>query len=256
MAQTLIRDAARALSPDRTIVILARLGGCPRPTAKSWATGHRRPPIYVLKLLRELMRGRRTGLEGELDCEIRRREYEPKRLTGFCQIDPLTGVDKRNRQGRPRPPAPAKKKFTERVNAMASRASRATAATKLVPAVRSADRMAQACTICRHPERDNIEADLRADTPYRDIARRHNVSKDALSRHRANHMSRYAATGFTAVSEIKALLDKAETSGSWNSTLLAVREARRYVEELMMLNLTVPSSRVVAPDACAKQKDY
>ena len=65
-------------------------------------------------------------------------------------------------------------------------------------------------------------------------------------------MSRHTATGLTAVSEIKALLDKAETSGSWNSTLLAVREARRYVEELMMLDLTVPSSRAVAPDANAK----
>src|SRR5262249_45433479 len=120
---------------------------------------------------------------------------------------------------------------------MAPGASRATVAIgwgdrggiwKLVPAVWSADRMPQTCSICRHPERDDIEAELRACTPYRDIARRHNVSKDALSRHRANHMSRHTETGLAAVSEIKALLDKAETSGSWNSTLLAVREARRY----------------------------
>jgi hypothetical protein len=40
-----------------------------------------------------------------------------------------------------------------------------------------------------------------------------------------------------------------EISPTWNSTVLAVREARRYVEELMMLNLTVPASRVAAPDA-------
>src|SRR5262249_26787847 len=109
MAPTLIRDVVRMLSPDRPIMLLARAGGCPRPTAKSWATGHRRPPIYVLKRLRELMRGRTTGLEGELDYEIRRREYEPKHRTGFHQIDPVTGFDKRNRSGRPRPPAPAKK---------------------------------------------------------------------------------------------------------------------------------------------------
>ena len=56
--------------------------------------------------------------------------------------------------------------------------------------------------------------------------------------------------------QIKALLDKAETSPTWNLTLLTIREARRYVEELMMLNLTVPSSRAAAPDASAKQKDY
>jgi hypothetical protein len=112
--------------------------------------------------------------------------------------------------------------------------------------------MPQTCTICRHPERPGIEADLRAGTPYRDIARRHNVSKDALSRHRANHMSRHTATGLTAAKEIEALLYKAERSRTWNATLLMVRETRRYVEELMMLNLTVPASRAVAPDANAK----
>ena len=103
--------------------------------------------------------------------------------------------------------------------------------------------MPQTCKICQHPERPDIEADLGAGTPYRDIVRQHNVSKDALSRHRAHHMSRHTATGLKAARNIVTLLDKAETSGSWNSTLLAVREARRYVEELMLLNLTVPSSR-------------
>jgi hypothetical protein len=107
MAWTLIRDIARTLSPDRPIIFLARLAGCPRPTAKSWATGHRRPPISVLKLLRELVQGRRTGLEGELDYEIRRREYEPKHRTGFNLIRERDGPcsiprDGRNRRGRPR----------------------------------------------------------------------------------------------------------------------------------------------------------
>jgi hypothetical protein len=103
--------------------------------------------------------------------------------------------------------------------------------------------MPQTCTICRHPERLDIEADLRASTPYRDIARRHDVSKDALSRHRANHMSRHTDTGLAAAKEIMARLDKAERSPNWDATVLAVREARRYVQELMMLNLTVPTSR-------------
>jgi DNA-binding transcriptional ArsR family regulator len=93
------------------------------------------------------------------------------------------------------------------------------------------------------PERHDIEADLRAGTPYRDIARRHDVSKDALSRHRASHMSRHTKTGLVAAREIIAILDRAETSTTWNLTLLTIREARRYVEELVMLNLTVPSSR-------------
>jgi hypothetical protein len=81
---------------------LARLAGRPRPTAKAWATGHRRPPIYILTKLRDVVQGRRTGLEGELDYEIRKREYEPRHRTGFNMIDPLTDRDKRNRRGRPR----------------------------------------------------------------------------------------------------------------------------------------------------------
>jgi hypothetical protein len=112
--------------------------------------------------------------------------------------------------------------------------------------------MPRICGICGHPQRHDIEADLRAGTTYRDIARRHNVSKDALSRHRANHMSRHTATGLTAAKEIEALLHKAETSPTWTATVLAVREARRFVLELMTLNLTLPASRAVAPDPNAK----
>src|SRR5262245_26491360 len=108
--------------------------------------------------------------------------------------------------------------------------------------------MPQTCTICRHAERADIEANLRADTPYRDIARRYTLSKDALSRHRANHMCRHTATGLTAAREIMSILDRAETSPNWNATILAVREARRYVEELMMLSLTGPASQTVLPD--------
>jgi hypothetical protein len=49
-----------------------------------------------------------------------------------------------------------------------------------------------------------------------------------------------------------AILDRAATSPTWNLTLRTIREARRYVEELMTLNLTLPASRAVAPDANAK----
>jgi len=98
----------RILSPHRPIKQLARLAGRPRPTAKSWATGHRRPPIYVLATIREVMRDRPcTGLEPELDCEIRKREHEPKYRTGFNIIRERDGPgttprDGRNRLGRPK----------------------------------------------------------------------------------------------------------------------------------------------------------
>jgi len=106
MAHTIIRDVMRMLSPDRPIMQLARLAGCPRPTAKSWATGHRRPPIYILTKLREVVRDRPTGLEGELDYEISKREFQPKLRTGFNEIRERDGPgsiprDGRNRRGRP-----------------------------------------------------------------------------------------------------------------------------------------------------------
>jgi hypothetical protein len=102
--------------------------------------------------------------------------------------------------------------------------------------------MPRTCTICRHPERHDIEANLKAGIPYRDIARRHNISKHALSRHRLNHLSLHTATALATTMKIKPLLDKAETAPTLNGTLLAIREARRCLEELvMLLNSTVPS---------------
>jgi transposase-like protein len=93
---------------------------------------------------------------------------------------------------------------------------------------------------------------LQAGSSYRAIARRHNVSKDALARHRATHMSRHTETGLTAAKKIITLLNEAERSPSWNSAVLAIRKTRHYVEELLTLNLTVPASRAVEPDPSAK----
>jgi hypothetical protein len=95
--------------------------------------------------------------------------------------------------------------------------------------------MPRTCTICRHPERPDIEADLRAGIPYRDIARRQSISKHALSRHRLNHITLHTATVLATSMKIKPLLDKAETAPIWNGTLLAMREARRCLEGLVML---------------------
>ena len=94
--------------------------------------------------------------------------------------------------------------------------------------------MPRTCTICRHPERPDIEADLRVGLPYRDIARRHNISKHALWRHRTHHVSLHSATALATAGKIMALLDKAETSATWNTSLLTVREAHHCVEELLM----------------------
>ena len=98
-----IRWAARELSPDCPIKFLTELAHCPRPTAKAWYSGHRRAPIWFLQRLRDQ---RKTGNCGiSLDSStyhIQQREREPPRARGFMLRDPLTGMDKRNRRGRPR----------------------------------------------------------------------------------------------------------------------------------------------------------
>jgi hypothetical protein len=95
------------------------------------------------------------------------------------------------------------------------------------------DRMPRNCNVCRHAQRHEIEQDLRAGLPYRDVARRYSISKDAVSRHRANHVSLDATPALATVTKIVALLDQAETASMWNTTLLTVREARHCFKELL-----------------------
>jgi hypothetical protein len=106
MTDTLIRRAARALNPDRPIITLAGLRRSPRPTAKSWATGHRRPPIWVLQFLQAHLHARRLSpLADDIEALIMQRdreEREDKPRTGFWIVDPATGLNKANRLGRPR----------------------------------------------------------------------------------------------------------------------------------------------------------
>jgi hypothetical protein len=49
--------------------------------------------------------------------------------------------------------------------------------------------VAQRCTVCDHPQRHEIDAELVADrTSYRAIARHHGLDRDAVRRHQANHL--------------------------------------------------------------------
>jgi hypothetical protein len=94
--------------------------------------------------------------------------------------------------------------------------------------------MPRNCRACQHAERQAIEADLRVGLSYRDIARRYNISKDVICRHRASHVSLHSTPALTTVTKIVALLDDAEAASTWNFSLLSVREARHCVEELYM----------------------
>ena len=94
--------------------------------------------------------------------------------------------------------------------------------------------MPRNCTVCRHAQRYEIEADLQAGLSYRDAARQYSISKDAVSRHRASHVSLHTTPALATAAKIMALLNQAETSATWNVNLLAVREARHCVEELLV----------------------
>ena len=48
--------------------------------------------------------------------------------------------------------------------------------------------MPRTCTICTHPERETIDLALMGNNPLRDIARQWRVSKDAVARHKADHI--------------------------------------------------------------------
>ncbi len=110
--------------------------------------------------------------------------------------------------------------------------------------------MGRRCTVCTHPKRDEIDRALIAGEPYRDIARRYGLSKDALRRHR-EHIPKELARSREAeevaradellgqVQELRdralSILDKAERSKDLRTALQAIREARQCVELLAKL---------------------
>ncbi len=48
--------------------------------------------------------------------------------------------------------------------------------------------MPRTCTVCSHPDRPAVDTALIAGEPYRDIARRFRVSKDAVARRKDEHL--------------------------------------------------------------------
>lgn len=98
-----IRYAAREIDPKRPIKLLVCLARCPRPTAKAWYSGRRRPPLCIVHRLRDVAQDRQLpDVAGQLADYIQQREREPRHASGFMVRDPLTGQDKRNRHGRPK----------------------------------------------------------------------------------------------------------------------------------------------------------
>lgn len=106
--------------------------------------------------------------------------------------------------------------------------------------------MPQTCTICRHPEREAIDADLVAGTPYRHIAGRTGTSTASLQRHKERCLSATLVKATEAaevvhadalLAKVRAIEDearrlgrKAEQQGDLRAALLACRELARMCE--------------------------
>src|SRR5215213_323917 len=88
--------------------------------------------------------------------------------------------------------------------------------------------MPRSCTICSHEERYEIDGILvDRSKPYRDIARRYDVSKDAISRHvSSGHISELIALAADAerAAQADTLLDRIEALQSRTEAALARAE--------------------------------
>lgn len=106
--------------------------------------------------------------------------------------------------------------------------------------------MPRTCTICSHPNRDEIDRALVDGVSFRTIAHQWGVSADALKRHKKDHLpaalaqakqAAQVANGDDLLSRIEALqqktlsiLSKAESQGDNVTALKAIAEARRNLE--------------------------
>lgn len=111
--------------------------------------------------------------------------------------------------------------------------------------------MPRSCTVCSHPNREALDRALVEGTAFPALVAEYRVSKDALSRHKANHLPAklVMAEKATEVAEADELLDQvqdlqartlsileeAETTKQHRTALSAIREARSNLELLAKL---------------------
>ena len=105
--------------------------------------------------------------------------------------------------------------------------------------------MAMPCATCGHPSRDRIDADMVSGRSIRSLVREWGISRGALSRHKAAHVSPALATvvqsrrGVSLLDRIDGLVTEAEqvltvakSEGKANLALSAIRELRESLKLL------------------------
>src|SRR5262250_1946234 len=108
--------------------------------------------------------------------------------------------------------------------------------------------MANTCTVCRHPERDAINAALIAQEPLRSIAKRTGTKPTAVFRHKQNHLPLALTKAAREVEVVQAMslieqievfqatalaiMAEAKATGNYYIALMAMREGRANMELL------------------------
>jgi hypothetical protein len=111
--------------------------------------------------------------------------------------------------------------------------------------------MTRPCTICGHPDREQIDLELVHNTPRQAIMARYNVSYSALKRHKAHHLLPAVAMDpvvqVTAASmditgemirlynQISTRLEQADQTNNWQAVRGLHAEARNDLELLAKL---------------------
>ncbi len=111
--------------------------------------------------------------------------------------------------------------------------------------------MSRTCTICEHPNRDEIDHLIVNGNTFRNIAEQFSLSLGAIHRHKSDHLSQTLTKAKEAeevahadnlLEQVRGLqeraleiLSKAEEEGDLRTALTAIREARGNLELLARL---------------------
>lgn len=109
--------------------------------------------------------------------------------------------------------------------------------------------MPRTCTVCGHPEVDEINTALVGGVAFRNIAERFGTSTTSLTRHKKEHLPASLSRAREAVQvaqaddllgqlrELRAkavsILNAAERAGDYRTALAGIREARGCIETLL-----------------------
>ncbi|MHB8162786.1 MAG: hypothetical protein ACYDDV_00380 [Methanoregula sp.] len=113
--------------------------------------------------------------------------------------------------------------------------------------------MPQSCSICTHPRQQEIEKAIIARQSNRSIARQFDVSKDAVARHRKDHLPDKLVKAADAkgrrdaeklldlmdelLTDVKGVIKAAKSSKDQRTLLLGIREGRETASRLLELTM-------------------